>query len=648
MPTNKEKNYYNFMPWLRRGLARRIEEVDTLDIELDQSDIDKRLRAIKRAQILVSTHFELTPTEEGASTVERTEMIPISIVGPGDVTGIKDNAILQVVPANGLKNFESNYYPFIEFFEEDLPWRYTPASPDGVYKLKPWITLIICKKEEFTLHNNDEGLSNIRLNINNDEEYLDILGLPEHSYYHAHVQVLGDALPRTVASGLNDKLNQVLEENSDNTISRILSSRKLEDNTAYYAFLIPTYETGRLSGLGLPIEGIYAQKSAWEKNLDLQKEKHIRALDLPIYYQWEFETSTADFAVLVRRLQPVDTDKLPAGLKINVSNMGNGLNYADFQQPPLRRSIDIHVATKPVTDPIGFNPSTFPANTEGHEEKVIYDQLMNILSHSPDFAENEEYINTQYNNQNTGLQRKTLGNEKVLNKNNKNQASELDDPWVVPPVYGAKHILAQSLAIEDHPDQEWFNELNLDIRHRIAAGLGKKVVQNNQEDFVQRAWEQIELINELNQKLKEYLLQKKLNDRIYRKGFTKFKGLSSQEIKSIKAGTNRSKNSSKKFMNNMINTYYPIKFASTEETASFNKVLSESSIPTAFASGAFQQLSNQNWIPQVSGKSLMDNIVDKYIIEWKEHEIEDLITVQQIQDLIDFFKMNGQFLNTHL
>ena len=37
----------------------------------------------------------------------------------------------------------------IEFYDEDFPWRYTPAAPDGG-KLRPWIALIVLKETEFT------------------------------------------------------------------------------------------------------------------------------------------------------------------------------------------------------------------------------------------------------------------------------------------------------------------------------------------------------------------------------------------------------------------------------------------------------------------------------------------------------------------
>ena len=48
----------------------------------------------------------------------------------------------------GTRNFEPNYLAFIEFYDEDFPWRYTPAKPDGD-NLRPWIFLLVLKEDEF-------------------------------------------------------------------------------------------------------------------------------------------------------------------------------------------------------------------------------------------------------------------------------------------------------------------------------------------------------------------------------------------------------------------------------------------------------------------------------------------------------------------
>ncbi len=53
-------------------------------------------------------------------------------------------------PRHWITNFETNYLPFVEFYEEDFPWRYTPAShSDGGRRLRPWLTLVVLDEGEF-------------------------------------------------------------------------------------------------------------------------------------------------------------------------------------------------------------------------------------------------------------------------------------------------------------------------------------------------------------------------------------------------------------------------------------------------------------------------------------------------------------------
>ena len=48
----------------------------------------------------------------------------------------------------GVTNFESNYLAAVDFYDEDFPWRYTPAPAPGL-QLCPWIALIVLKETEF-------------------------------------------------------------------------------------------------------------------------------------------------------------------------------------------------------------------------------------------------------------------------------------------------------------------------------------------------------------------------------------------------------------------------------------------------------------------------------------------------------------------
>ena len=54
------------------------------------------------------------------------------------------------------------------------------------------------------------------------------------------------------------------------------------------------------------------------------------------------------------------------------------------------------------------------------------------------------------------------------------------------------------------------HELNLDPRFRVAAGFGTRVVQDNQEDYMNAAWEQIGDVLEANRRIREAQLARKL------------------------------------------------------------------------------------------------------------------------------------------
>ena len=52
--------------------------------------------------------------------------------------------VVRTEPRNWISNFEPNYLAFVEFYDEDFLWRYTPARPNGE-KLSPWLALLVLK-----------------------------------------------------------------------------------------------------------------------------------------------------------------------------------------------------------------------------------------------------------------------------------------------------------------------------------------------------------------------------------------------------------------------------------------------------------------------------------------------------------------------
>lgn len=136
---------YTFLPWMRQGLANRLSKTDHLgkdaneltDTEAPGIDLTVQLKGEKR---------------EGGTNGVVTETIPVlkslQLYHAGDITGIERRAIVKTEPRNQVRDFEANFLPYIDFFEEDFPWRYTPVAPNRE-RLRPWVALVVLKDEEF-------------------------------------------------------------------------------------------------------------------------------------------------------------------------------------------------------------------------------------------------------------------------------------------------------------------------------------------------------------------------------------------------------------------------------------------------------------------------------------------------------------------
>jgi hypothetical protein len=116
---------YSFLPYLRQGIANNMassgEARGTFTVKLD-----------------VHGDAQSSPAEDK----------DIQIYGPGDIVGMDARAVVKTDPHNWITNFEPNYLAYIDFYDEDLPWRYTPVPPAG-QRLNPWIALVVLAEGEF-------------------------------------------------------------------------------------------------------------------------------------------------------------------------------------------------------------------------------------------------------------------------------------------------------------------------------------------------------------------------------------------------------------------------------------------------------------------------------------------------------------------
>jgi hypothetical protein len=80
-----------------------------------------------------------------------------------------------------------------------------------------------------------------------------------------------------------------------------------------------------------------------------------------------------------------------------------------------------------------------------------------------------------------------------------------EDPLLAPPLYGRWHAGRDS-AKRTPPELTWFDELNLDPRHRVVAAFGTRVVQEHQEALMASAWQQAGDVQAANQRLRQLQL----------------------------------------------------------------------------------------------------------------------------------------------
>lgn len=442
---------YSFLSWARQGLGIHAQDAPAGEL---------------RGTIPVA----VTVRGKALAGAEKTETVSrqVALYGPGDIIGIDGRAIVRTEPRHYVTNFESNYLAFVEFYDEDFPWRYTPSPPTpDKRRLRPWIALVVLEEGEFEDGTNVLGRPLPFIKVANAATKLPP---PQELWAWAHVHMNGGL----AGVGLNDlgalaqRLSQTLAADRDLAYSRLLCPRNLKPNTPYHAFVIPAFESGRLAGLGLdPTSAPTATTVSWEA--PTAEPEHY-----PYYHRWYFRTGTVgDFEYLVRLLQPK-----PANPKVGTRDM-------DVQQP----GAGLPGIDNPELDGILRLGGSLrvPLETMSEDDRgkfTKYDEWADPFP-QPFQTALAAFLNlpAQYAESDPG-----------------------DDPVIAPPIYGRWHAAVTRLLdgpIDPAEDRiKWLNELNLDPRYRVAAGFGTEVVQKNQEAYMEAAWLQVGKVLAGNQKIR--------------------------------------------------------------------------------------------------------------------------------------------------
>jgi hypothetical protein len=209
--------------------------------------------------------------------------VPVASLGPGDVARLAPNLRLAADPAPNTTGFPSSCLASVRFADAAFPWLFTPAAPDAAGLLMPWLALVVLSEDEAAgaLSQRPGGISALSIAV----ARLPAAG--ELSAF-AHVQISGD-----FAAGA-DTLALVRAQPSL-AFARLLAAQRLAPSQRYRAFLVPSFEAGRLAGLGEAVADPASAAPAWSGDSG--------EVTLPVYRQWPFGTSAeADIETVVRRL----------------------------------------------------------------------------------------------------------------------------------------------------------------------------------------------------------------------------------------------------------------------------------------------------------------------------------------------------------
>jgi hypothetical protein len=498
IPNNK----YTFLPWIKTGLGSLISN--------NEQDL-QGMRAKVSVDMKVRRFDQYNNPDDQVITKD------FLLYGPGDVIGLLKNTVIRTEPRDNEINVEPNFFVHVEFSQPDFPWRYTPARPQGTQQglLSPWLSLIVLTDEEFEKVATNSGLLPA-ISINKPEKSLPDL---EQSWSWAHTQISQEI------TGLQ-ALIEILNSKPHLAISRLLCLRKLEPDRLYHAFLVPSFEAGRLAGLGEEPKGdLIGTAFAWKVTGDnISSDGH----NLPVYYQWQFTTSkeTGDFESMIKKLEAHT-------LSENI-----GLRELDISKPFLSIGSDLGIEKPVFFGGVLWSPLA---------KKMASEKRIDVHNPSPEEVKNliEEM-------------KKLLDLPEKLSWSylSTSSSSSNADPIISPPMYGKWHAQKRLVSLisdnyqdpkwikdlvndttltteertlllqqldelkkNDAPPYPWLEELNLDPTNRAAAGLGALIVQELQEELMASAWDQAGSLSEANKRLRLSQLARTISISIFERSF---------------------------------------------------------------------------------------------------------------------------------
>ncbi|MFF4653021.1 hypothetical protein [Streptomyces sp. NPDC001380] len=255
-----------FLPWVRDGLAGGID---------GQPGDGTGGRTGTAVGLTVSRGGE--ELDGGA--------VRVTLLGPGDVTGLDPAQVVRSFPAPGSADAETTGFAAVEFARPDLPWLFSPGVPDARGRLRPWLVLVVLREDEAVLDTPAGRAPVLSCPAS-------ALPDPARSWAWAHAQA--------VVEDAADDPAVVLRDHPERCSSRLLCPRPLTEGVRHLAAVVPAFEAGRRAGLGLlgPDDDGGPAADAWNVHAS-------GPVTLPVYHHWSFTAGPeGDFQTLVERLAP--------------------------------------------------------------------------------------------------------------------------------------------------------------------------------------------------------------------------------------------------------------------------------------------------------------------------------------------------------
>jgi len=377
--------------------------------------------------------------------------VVVNLLGPGDIKAFDTRAITRHWPRPDVFEVEPNYFPLLELFPADVAWRYTPAKADAQKRLRPWLGLIVLRDDEIDKVEPPTAtlaVTKLTTMANAPRPRIDQLW----AWAHVHVDA-ADSIDVPM-------LQAILDDTSHHVVARLLCQRRLDQRTAYTAFLVPTLEAARLSALGQPVDPTFdISQPAWKND--------NAAIELPVFYSWRFQTSdTGDFETLVKRIvaQPLPATVGERPMDVSVPGMS------------LPQAASTPLAVESALRALDSQPTPWDAG-ERQSWTTALAGLLNLADQ----------------------RLKQAGAPRTL----------------VPPLYGRWYAATGVLDPASRPP--WFQDLNADPRTRVAAALGWQVVQNEQQQLLAGAWAQVDAVRAANAELRHAQLAREASLRLYQR-----------------------------------------------------------------------------------------------------------------------------------